>query len=268
MEENRGKGSTITHSKKFLKGTILNITLLGLVGVAVVSVVTQFRDVAFSAYQKSHSFSDFWLFISDTGTTWGSVISIAIAACILAVSTSKVKKGLVFLISFGIVLKIFSYVNENITKEIIRKPRPSFVYLDDNDIIQVDSVYQFRKKPDRIEYLKEQNLAKDTRLSGIDDDILEHWMYSVGYSMPSGHAQNSFLLATVLSAILLLTLPGIARLLYVAPIIWATLVCISRVTIGVHTSLDVTVGAFTGLLIGIAYLMIVRIRLLNNLDLY
>jgi phosphatidylglycerophosphatase B len=269
MEENQEKDFTSTAEKGILRANFKNIVFAGLAGVSVVAIIAFFSNIPFSAYLESHVLSEYWLFISDTGTTWGSVISIAIAAIILGTTRQKnMKRGLLFFLSFGIVLKSFAYINESITKEIIQFPRPSFTYLERLDVLKTDSVYQFKNKTDRMDFLANHDLSNDTRLSAFNEAVLNHWIITVGYSMPSGHAQNSFLLATVLSAVLLVSLQGYWRFLFLSPVIWAILVCLSRVAMGVHTPSDVAIGALSGFLIGIIYLLSVRIRLLDNLDLY
>ena len=63
------------------------------------------------------------------------------------------------------------------------------------------------------------------------------------HSFPSGHATRAFLLA--------LMVWGLGPVwLAVILTIWAPLVCIARVSLGVHYLSDVIVGAFIGLLLG------------------
>jgi undecaprenyl-diphosphatase len=68
-----------------------------------------------------------------------------------------------------------------------------------------------------------------------------------GYSFPSAHAANHFSMG-VFSAV---TLGLHARWVWIAAILWATLVSFAQVYVGVHFPLDVTCGALLGAAIGI-----------------
>jgi undecaprenyl-diphosphatase len=66
------------------------------------------------------------------------------------------------------------------------------------------------------------------------------------HSFPSGHAARAFLIATVTSA--LIPVPWLASALWV----WAPLVALARVAMGVHYASDVLAGAVLGVLIAFA----------------
>jgi len=68
-----------------------------------------------------------------------------------------------------------------------------------------------------------------------------------GYGFPSVHATNHFALG-IFSAV---TLGRLAKWVWPAAIIWATLVSFAQVYVGVHFPLDVTCGALVGTVIGI-----------------
>ena len=69
------------------------------------------------------------------------------------------------------------------------------------------------------------------------------------HSFPSGHAARSFLIAVIASA---LGPPWLATLLWV----WAPLVALARVSMGVHYLSDVVVGAVVGMVVGLIGLQI------------
>ncbi|MGC8855178.1 MAG: phosphatase PAP2 family protein [Anaerolineae bacterium] len=64
------------------------------------------------------------------------------------------------------------------------------------------------------------------------------------HSFPSGHAARAFLIAVIASGLGPLWLAGLLWL-------WAPLVSLARVAMGVHYLSDVIVGAFIGILVGL-----------------
>jgi undecaprenyl-diphosphatase len=69
------------------------------------------------------------------------------------------------------------------------------------------------------------------------------------HSFPSGHAARAFLLATIASG---LGPPALAIFLW----IWAPLVALARVAMGVHYLSDVVAGAFFGIIIALIGLQV------------
>jgi len=81
----------------------------------------------------------------------------------------------------------------------------------------------------------------------VDHKVLAHWIEEAGYSFPSGHTFNAFLLATVLSFSILRSRKLHLQKYYFIPFIWATAIGVSRVAIGAHTPMDVSFGAAMGI---------------------
>ena len=86
-------------------------------------------------------------------------------------------------------------------------------------------------------------------VQSLDPEIREHWITMTGFSFPSGHSQNAFLFALILSFLVQHLLPNGKRFASM-PFLWAIGICLSRVAVGAHSPLDVTVGALTGGLFG------------------
>jgi len=76
---------------------------------------------------------------------------------------------------------------------------------------------------------------------------LEGWPCGSGYSFVSSHASNHFAIATTLGLILFAFSPWI---LY-GGWLWAGLISLGQVYIGVHYPLDIFFGAFLGICIGL-----------------
>ncbi|MBK9689235.1 MAG: phosphatase PAP2 family protein [Saprospiraceae bacterium] len=67
-----------------------------------------------------------------------------------------------------------------------------------------------------------------------------------GYSFTSSHATNHFAIAVFLS----LTMGGVFRKIRIPLILWALVIGISQIYVGVHFPLDVACGSIIGIAIG------------------
>jgi phosphatidylglycerophosphatase B len=152
-------------------------------------------------------------------------------------------------------LALFAFLNEHFTKPIAKAVRPSHRYMltETNHLNLLDSVYLLSKDDRGLFFAA---LVKDNheRLSTIDAGVLQHWIEEAGYSFPSGHSFNAFLLATVFAFSLYTAGRKQFRPYYALPFVWAFMVALSRVMIGAHTPLDVSVGAALGFVISAAFL--------------
>jgi phosphatidylglycerophosphatase B len=90
---------------------------------------------------------------------------------------------------------------------------------------------------------------------------LQHWVVEGGYSFPSGHTFNAFLLAMIFSFGILHNTRNVnLRKLYYLPFVWAIGIGVSIVALGAHSILDVTAEALMGVLIAgiLLYINITR----------
>ena len=152
-------------------------------------------------------------------------------------------------------LVAFAYLNEHGTKRILKLPRPchSYVFRQSKSTTNIFSFYTM-KESDRKLFVEKLINTNQNVFSKIDKKVLSHWVEESGYSFPSGHSFNAFLLASVLAFSLHKSHNVIANKFYFLPFIWATLVGISRVAIGAHSPIDVTTGAGMGMIIAILFL--------------
>jgi phosphatidylglycerophosphatase B len=84
----------------------------------------------------------------------------------------------------------------------------------------------------------------------IDPKVLSHWVEEAGYSFPSGHTFNAFLLATVLAFSIKRSRKINLNKYYFVPFIWAVAIGVSRVALGAHAPFDVTFGGAMGIFFG------------------
>jgi phosphatidylglycerophosphatase B len=156
-----------------------------------------------------------------------------------------------------VLLSAIAFVNEHFTKEALGIPRPSHLFIVQNSLssIKIDSLYQLTET-ERKKTLRLLIDSDSVHFGKIDTRILNHWIEEAGYSFPSGHSFNAFMLATILAFSLYHSRSSVVRLCYLFPFFWALLVAISRVSVGAHSVLDVSFGAALGLIFGNLFLFV------------
>ena len=111
-------------------------------------------------------------------------------------------------------------------------------------------------------FLKEKTNAEPKRYSDIYPPLLSDWISESENSFPSGHSQSSFFIAVIFAFVISCTVKKNKIYLSVIPLLWAFLVSVSRVIIGVHYNIDVIAGAGMGIL---AALILISIKSFNGL---
>jgi len=141
-------------------------------------------------------------------------------------------------------------VNEHAIKPSIRASRPSHTYIVDHtkSNARLDSIYLLAENNKR-KFFQGLISAAPITFENIDPRILDHWAEETGYSFPSGHSFNAFLLAGIIAFGIYQMAPKNRRVLSAIPLLWASLVALSRVAVGAHTAWDVSVGSAMGLVL-------------------
>jgi len=212
--------------------------------------------IAFCGYERGDWDTNFWYFLSESGGVYGTTFLVTLLCVVFAVRRQTWPKKLAsFVGSFGffaLVLGGIAYTNEYGLKPLLRKPRPSHRYLlsspGQQDTSLLQQYYQHEVTQRRV-YLQQFIRANPEKVKAISPRVLNHWVQEAGYSFPSGHAQNAFLLGSILVFWLWRVLPPQKSYWLIVPITWAVLVCLSRVALGVHTETDVALGAASGLVL-------------------
>ena len=221
----------------------------------VTSAVAWITPLSFSGYQANQSLSRFWLFLSDSGAQWGVGSAMLLATALVAAKHAGIKtrtlKAVQFFAGLCIVLATLALINEFITKPLIAAHRPFVLKLDEAGLLSADELYALTGKPDRTDFLRKilDENPDHPLVRFLDPHIKEHWVMQTGFSFPSGHSQNAFLFAVILGFLIQHLVPNGKRFVWI-PFLWASGICLSRVALGVHSPLDITVGAFTGGILG------------------
>ncbi len=216
--------------------------------------------VGFNACEKDSLACKLAYWFTESAGKYGTVGIIIFTSYFYTVSLERKRDKLyTFLISFvalSAFLAVFAYGNEHGTKKLIKLPRPSHLYMVEQTGQQVllDSLYNLSKDERQIAFkqLIQNNLQT---FSKIDARVLDHWVEESGFSFPSGHSFNAFLLASVLAFSIrhIRSKPRLNKY-FMIPFLWAAAVAVSRVAIGAHSALDVSVGGLMGLVTGLTFL--------------
>lgn len=145
-----------------------------------------------------------------------------------------------------------SFANEHFIKPAMAIPRPNIVALADLGVLGVsaDEFYALGDKPERSAFLAER--IGDVRTPALGDEVREHWLLETGYSFPSGHSLAAMTFAAFFLTLAISYLDQRRRqLVFLLLPVWALAVIASRPLLRVHSALDIGVGAFEGLVIGL-----------------
>jgi phosphatidylglycerophosphatase B len=213
--------------------------------------------IAFSATQGAAAT---WAYaFTESGGKLGTVCIILLTGYAYTIRVEAVKHKLLTFFKSTIALFIFigvwAFINEHLTKPLLKEVRPSHAYLLQQTHLtsKIDSLYALTKEQ-RMHYF--HNLVQQTQqqFSTIDKKVLAHWVEEAGYSFPSGHSFNAFLLATIMAFSLYHATNPKLRAWYKVPYLWAVLVAISRVALGAHHPVDVVVGACMGFAVAATFI--------------
>jgi phosphatidylglycerophosphatase B len=238
-------------------------TVLSLYGLLVFIVFV--LPVAFSACSRDSMWCAIMYGLTESGGQQGTTVIVLLAALVYAASfnslTQKAKVFFLTVLALGIVLGSFAYLNENVIKTVGRVHRPSHTYIlrESKSTANLDSLYLLTESARR-KFYEDLILTDTVTFRNMNPRVVSHWIDEVGYSFPSGHSFNTFLLGTILAFFLYHLVGKRYRWLHVVPLLWAMSVAVSRVAIGVHTSRDVSAGAALGILLACLVLSIPVIR--------
>lgn len=273
---------------KFVKNEELKVlALFGLCSVLIVAFTFVLPISAAVAYDAV--WAPVWVAITHSGSATGITVILLLASIVISLQVKSIKKrvihGLIVFLLLSVAVGGTAFFNEFVIKERLKEFRPSISYLEKHADLNAKEFYLKHDKIERRNYLRNQLNLADGKSFYVDKKpmnqaVLKEWIRSAGYSFPSGHSVSAFLLVTLLGYYLLIRFkpaPAIGRQrlaggdtrksgkeLWIlgAFYLWAVLVAYSRVLIGVHSALDISVGALCGSMVGFA---LIYSGLLNRL---
>lgn len=236
--------------------TIKKIVYTALVFLLLLATVVYLSPVAFTACAPNSLWCKVAFLLTSSGGANGFLgLLLFTGYCYTLSQVTNKQKVLVFfktVLSLMLVLGTLAFVNERLTKPILKSQRPSHLFMlsKTNQAGLIDSLYTLSKE-ERKNYFAELIKNNTASFNQIDASILDHWVDESGYSFPSGHTFNAFLFSMIIAyAIFFNRSKPALRKMYFVPFVWAISVGLSRVAVGAHSALDVSAGAGLGIILG------------------
>lgn len=224
-------------------------------------------DLEFSGSRTTDTLAPVWLFITAGGGVYGIAVTFLIVSAFVLYNFkfSKSKRIVVFL--FLLSVFCIQLINTGVTyfvlKDSIVKPRPSQLYITGGEFKDpAGALYIDRLPEEKKKYLREMTENNPDKFKEIYPPLLYNWINEIENSFPSGHSQSSFFLAVIFAFIISSSVSNKNKYLTVIPLLWALLVSLSRVVIGVHYNTDVIAGAFLGIITALAIISIKNFNVL------
>ncbi|MFP6901745.1 MAG: phosphatase PAP2 family protein, partial [Opitutales bacterium] len=169
---------------------------------------------------------------------------------------ARILKGIHFLGGVVLVLGAFAVTNEFVTKPYVAASRPYALKLEAEGLLEAKEFYALPDKEARRVFLRKtlDENPEHPLVQSLDPEIREHWELETGFSFPSGHSLNAFLFAVFIAFLIQGLFTKGKRWVWI-PFLWACGICLSRIAVGAHSPLDVTVGSLFGGLAGCLLLM-------------
>ena len=233
---------------KFSETLYLSIAAL------IILVVCAFAlPVEFSGYRSADRLAPIWYLITESGGILGSAIATSGLLVYLLLhfrASGKNLKSLAVLSVLIVAVELLTLgFTQLYTKDLLKEPRPSQLYLIEKGVIENGGREYFAMPMEEKQiYLKQRSGLKTEELKDVYPPVLTLWTEDLTYSFPSGHAQSSFFLGVMFSYAMSVALPRRKAYLAGIPLAWAVLVSLSRVIIGMHFPADVSAGALTGMI--------------------
>lgn len=221
--------------------------------------------VEFSGYRNTDKLAPLWYLITETGSVLiaiAIILTIFIYLLVLFKKRRQKYKSIYLFIGMIVLIQVsMSVVSQFYAKNFFRYQRPSQLYFEQRGFIESGNQGFFTMPlEEKRKYLQKKVDNNKDSADQIYPPILESWIYESGYSFPSGHSQTSFFLGIIIALIIFKQSENKFNCLI--PLLWASLVGISRVVTGFHYPVDVIAGAGLGLLSG---LIVISLKWVNEI---
>ncbi len=228
--------------------------IASLIAYTILLITLIFIPLEFSGYKNTDTLAPIWYLITESGGIVGSSLIMIMLALYLFFhfrTTGKRMRYLIELIGLIAIVELSSLAFTQLyTKEIVKEARPSQMYFVQKGVIENEG-REFFSMPmkEKEDYLKLRTEVRKSDLEEVYPPILSSWTTDSGFSFPSGHSQSSFFLGVMIAYAIFRSVDHSKRFFSLIPLLWAILVSLSRVIIGVHYPEDVAAGAAIGIVL-------------------
>lgn len=186
--------------------------------------------------------SEYFFWVTETASyPWAIITSIFFFILFCALLVSKTDKMLKKIVLVWLVLAsavLSGQVIKSIIKSQTAESRP-FVLWITKEHNTTDQYFYSLTKPERAAFIKESLINSST----IPNWLSKHWQNETGYSFPSGHT----LFAATFAFLAIVLLNFRRNYIFISLIvIWTVLIEISRLLLGMHTSIDLILSVIIG----------------------
>ncbi|HQY50983.1 MAG TPA: phosphatase PAP2 family protein [Ignavibacteria bacterium] len=251
-------------SHKYFFNSVLSIFIL-------LVLILNLFDLQFSGSKTSDRLAPVWLFITAGGGVYGIAVSFLIFAFYVLFQTKKNHLNKRTVLFFLIIVFLVQLINAGSTYFIFKgsynKMRPSQHFITGTEDPDKGEILFYEKlSKDKKKFLREKTLSEPERFLDIYPPLLSDWVNESENSFPSGHSQSSFFIAVIFAFAISCLVKKNKIYLSVIPLLWALLVSVSRVIIGVHYNIDVIAGAGMGISTALILISIKRFNRIFIVD--
>ncbi|MBS1517186.1 MAG: phosphatase PAP2 family protein [Bacteroidetes bacterium] len=230
-------------------------------------IILNVFDLGFSSSKITDISAPFWYFITGGGGVYGIAVSYLIFSFYVLKKMKRSDTDKKMVTVFMLTVLLIQLINAGSTyfifKDTFKKMRPSQHYITGTGSINMnDILFLDMPSAEKKNFMNKEIQSDPGRFSNIYPPILSDWINETENSFPSGHSQSSFFIAVIFAFVISCTVEKNKIYLSLIPLLWALLVSVSRVVIGVHYNIDVTAGAALGAITGLLTVSIKKFSVL------
>lgn len=199
----------------------------------------------FQHFDFNHiGYIEFFYWMTESASYPWAIITCFILLVILLFSLKTLPKKQMILLSLLLAASILvSQGTKSALKKVLNEPRPFVVWLEDK--YHIDDKYFYSLSRDERANILSRELKNNQQ---IPRWMLTHWKNETGYSLPSGH--------TLFASFWLLLFVGLLNFkrnhtVILLILIWALIIEISRLLLGMHWPLDLAISNVIALIFSI-----------------
>lgn len=207
-------------------------------------------------YAQQYQLWDFLLFIvTETGSTpYFALLTSLIFAILLSLRCKRLQHHWVMIFLSVLLLQGATQLVKSAIKYTLEEPRPYMSYVVEQGV-EVEAFYDLPRK-ERADVIAEV-VQSDVHTPKW---LQKHWQKETGYSFPSGHTIFAVMWAMIIVGFLTRERDSKTTLLATLITLWAGLMMISRIRLGMHFPIDLFVSTILAYLIALLFFYLLAKR--------